>query len=623
MRPSSPVIPPVHSGYFAGLIIAAILIAHGNGLTGAFLFDDGPAIRENPTIRTLWPLTTALSPPADTGVGGRPLANLSFALNRALGGDSPVSYHVGNLLLHAASALLLFGVVRRTWPRTGSGPAAAVALLWGVHPLTTSAVTYLSQRTEVLMAACYLATLYAFRRAVESPGRGWRLASVTACALGMGSKEVMATAPVFVLLYDRTFVAGSWREAWARRRGYYLALGATWLLLGFALTSGLSQRSVGFGLGVTPWQYAYTACTAILLYLKLALWPAPLIFDYGAIYSGSPAAVAGVVALAGGSLIALRRWPVAGFLGAGFLLLLAPTSSVVPVAEQPIAENRAYLPLALVVAGAVAAAHAALRPPGRRLAAAAAAGVALGLATVARNADYRDAVRLWTDTVRHRPQNPRAHFNAGVTLLEAGRAAEAAPYLETAIRLRPAEARAHNSLGNALLELDRAADAVPHYREAVRLQPEYSPAWYNLGTALLRTGDPAVALVALERARRLGPTSAELLTALGNAHFALDRPADALRHYETALRLEPGRAEARYNAGSACLELGRAADAVGHFTTAAGLKPADAEIRNHLGAALLRAGHTAEAIAAFEHALRLRPDYADARDNLALARAAR
>lgn len=623
MRPPSPVSPSVRPWNVAGLIVAAILIAHGNGLMGAFVFDDVPAIRENPTIRALWPLTTALSPPADTGVGGRPLANLSLALNRALGGDSAVSYHAGNLLLHGACALLLFGLVRRTWSQTGSGPAAAVAVCWGVHPLTTGAVTYLSQRTEVLMAACYLATLYAFRRAVDAPGRGWRIVSVVACALGLLSKEVMVTAPLLVLLYDRTFVAGSFREAWARRRGYYLALGATWLLLAFALTSGLSQRSVGFGLGVTPWQYAYTGCTAILLYLKLALWPAPLIFDYGPVYRGSLWAAAGGLALAGGSVLALRRRPVVGFCGAGFLLLLAPTSSFVPVAEQPMAENRAYLPLALVVAGAVAAAHAGLRTPRRRAAAVAAVATALGLLTVARNADYRSAPGLWADTARKRPENHRAHFNAGVTLLEAGRPAEAVPYLETAIRLRPQEARAHISLGNALLELDRAAAAVPAYREAARLQPTYPTAWYNLGTALLRTGEAAGALAALEQAHRLGPPPAELLTALGNAHFALDRPADALRHYEAALRLEPGRAEARYNAGSACLELGRAAEAVGHLTAAAGLKPEDAEIRNHLGAALLRAGRTAEAIAAFEHALRLRPDYADARDNLAVARAAR
>lgn len=623
MRPPSSVSPPVRPGCVAGVIVAAVLLAHANGLTGAFVFDDLPALRENPTIRTLWPLTTALSPPADTGVGGRPLANLCLALNRALLGDSPASYHVGNLLLHGASTLLLFGLVRRAWPRSGPWPAATVAVWWGVHPLTTGAVTYLSQRTEVLMAASYLATLYAFARSVETPRTAWQVASVAACALGMLSKEVMATAPVLVLLYDRTFVAGGWREAWLRRRGYYLALSATWLLLAFALSSGLSQRSVGFGLGVTPWQYAYTECTAILLYLKLAVWPAPLIFDYGAIYGGSPAAVAGVVALAGGSLVALRRWPVAGFLGTGFLLLLAPTSSVVPVAEQPIAENRTYLPLALVVAGAAAAAHAALRPPLHRAAAAAAVAAGLGSLTVLRNADYQSAARLWTDTVRKRPQNPRAHFNAGVTLLEAGRAAAAVPHLEAAIRLRPQEARAHNSLGNALLELDRAAAAVPAYREAARLAPSYSSAWYNLGTALLRTGDAAGALAALEQSRRLGPASAETLTALGNAHFALDRPAEALPWYEAALRLEPGRAEARYNAGSACLELGRAADAAVHLAAAAGLKPDDAEIRNQLGVALLRAGRTAEAVAAFEHALRLRPDYADARDNLAVARAAR
>lgn len=623
MRPHPPVPPPVAPGYLAGLIVAAILCFHGTGLTGAFVFDDVPAIRDNPTIRALWPLTTALSPPSDTGVGGRPLANLSLAINRALGGDSEVSYHAGNLLLHVMAALLLFGLVRRTWRAPGTGAAAAVALLWGVHPLTTGAVTYLSQRTEVLMAVCYLATVYAFRRAVDATGPGWSIVSAAACALGMLSKEVMATAPVLVLLYDRTFVAGSFREAWVRRRTYYLALGATWLLLAFALGSGLGRRSVGFGLGVTPWEYAYTECTAILLYLRLALWPSPLIFDYGPIFGGSPAAAAGLAALAGGSLVALRRRPVAGFIGAGFLLLLAPASSFVPVAEQPIAENRVYLPLALVIAGAVAAARHALRGPGARAAATAGLAALLGGLTADRNADYRHVPGLWADTARKRPENHRAHFNAGVAFLEAGKPAEAVPRLETAIRLRPQEARAHNSLGNALMELGRVAAAIPAYREAARLAPSYPTAWYNLGVALLRAGDAGAALAALGKAQRLGPPSAETWTALGNAHFALNRPADALACYEAALHLAPAPVEARYNAGNACLELGRAADAAVHLAAAAGLRPGDAEIHNQLGAALLRAGRTADAIAAFDRALRLRPDYADARDNLALARAAR
>jgi len=609
------------------LLLLAGLAAYHNSFHGAYVFDDIPAIQDNPTIRSLWPLTTPLSPPADTGVGGRPLANLSFALNHALGGSDVRGYHAANLLLHLGSTLLLYGLVRRTWRGHATWAGWSVALLWSVHPLTTAAVSYLSQRTELLMGFMYLLTLYAFARGAESHRRVWYAVSVAACGLGMMSKEVMVTAPLVVLLYDRTFVAGSFRAAWMQRRGYYLALAATWLVLAWLLTSGLSQRSVGFGLGVSPWTYALASAQAVLLYLKLSVWPAPLVFDYGPVYPAVTAAtlagLAVVLTLVGWTARALRRATTAGFLAATFFLLLAPTTSVVPVAEQPIAENRMYLPLAIVVIAAAVASRRAFRRPAPTVAFVAVVALGLGALTITRNADYRTDAALWADTVAKRPQNPRAHFNYGVILLRLGRPAEAREQFLAAIRLKPGDPKPHHSLGTALLALDRPGDAATAFTEATRIDPRYASAWYNLGLAMLRMGSAVAALESLERALVLKPDLTEAHVEQGNALFQLNRPADALTAYERALRLDPAQADARYNAGSACLELGRIEAAVGHLAEAARLRPDDAEIRNHQGAALLRAGRVAEAIAAFELALRLKPDYADARDNLALARGAR
>ncbi len=606
------------------LLITAVGAAYHNSFDGPFVFDDLPAIQDNPTIRSPWPPATVLSPPAASGVGGRPLANLSFALNRAIGGEAAASFHAGNLLLHAGSTLLLFGVLRRTLTASSPWLAGAIALLWSVHPLTTAAVTWLSQRTELLMAFCYLLTLYAFIRGTAARCPGWMGLSVAACLLGMMSKEVMVTAPVAVLLYDRTFVAGGFRAAWAQRRGYYFALASTWLVLGYLLTTGLSLRSVGFGLGVSPLRYALTEGQAILHYLQLSIWPAPLVFDYGAVYATASFAIAasalGVLGLLGATGWMLRHRPAAGFLAGAVFLLLAPTSSFVPVAEQPIAENRMYLPLAAIVTGVALAFHGVARHRARKLLPTVAA--ALCILTLSRNVDYRSALSLWTDTTEKRPQNPRAHFNRGLALLTAGQAAEAIPAFERALALKPADAKAHHSLGHALLEFGRVDEALARFAEAVRLEPGYAGAWHSSGTALLRRGDASGAMAHFERAIRLQPDLAAAHQGLGNACFQLNRPAEAIAHYATALRHDPNLADAHYNAGSACLELGRHADAVTHFTAAARLKPGDAEIRNNLGAALLRAGRAAEAIAAFEHALRLKPDYADARDNLAVARGA-
>jgi tetratricopeptide (TPR) repeat protein len=598
------------------------MLAYYNSLSGVFVFDDLPAIRDNPTIRTLWPLTTPLSPPANSGVGGRPLANLSFAINHAIGGTAVRGYHVGNLLLHLGSALLLFGILERTFREDGAWFAWAATLIWTVHPLATATVSYLSQRTELLMSFCYLLTVFAFVRGVRSNRVRWFVLSVIASALGMMSKEVMATAPVLVLLYDRTFVAGTFGAAWRQRRAYYLALGGTWLVLAALLTTDLAQRSVGFGLGVSAWQYALTEAHAIALYLKRAVWPTPLIFDYGRVYAhdiaGSIALGIGIALLLGWSVRALLRGSRAGFASVGFFLLLAPTSSFIPIVDQPIAENRAYLPLAIMCVGLTAGVRAVL---GRRyVLALVPVALALSLSTMERNHIFRSGIDVWTDTALKRPQNPRAHFNRGVVLLDAGQAEAAIPSFERALQLDSNYAEAHDSLGNAWLQLERVPDAIAHYTEAVRLKPQYVRAWYNLGSALLRRGDAAAAIERLEECLRLAPNFAEAHNALGNAFFAQDDPAQAVPHYEHALRLDPELVDAHYNCGNALLALRRVDDALFHFAALVRAKPTDAEARNAYGAALLTAGRAADAIAQFEHALRLKSDYADARSNLDLAR---
>ncbi|HSY54782.1 MAG TPA: hypothetical protein VK785_10065, partial [Opitutaceae bacterium] len=184
------------------------------------------------------------------------MLNFTFALNYALGDLNVRGYHWFNLLIHTLAGLTLFGIVRRTLLRQGYGGQAlvrpalsgrfgadavplalAVAVIWVVHPIQTEAVTYVSQRAESLMGLFYLLTVYCFIRGASATGERrdsqvirplssclWLLASVLSCFLGTLSKETIVTAPVMVLLYDRTFVAGSFREAWRLRWRYYSGL---------------------------------------------------------------------------------------------------------------------------------------------------------------------------------------------------------------------------------------------------------------------------------------------------------------------------------------------------------------------------------------------------------------
>jgi tetratricopeptide (TPR) repeat protein len=519
------------------LVIAAGLLAYHNSFTGPFILDDVPSILANPTIRQLWPIWPVLSPPATAGVGGRPVLNLSFAINYAFGATSVEGYHALNLAIHLLAALTLFGVVRQTlrqpalrerFGTAANALALATAVLWTVHPLQTEAVTYVSQRAESLMGLFYLLTLFCFIRGTTSPRPGrWFTLSIAACLLGMGTKEVMVTAPLMVLLYDRTFVAGSVRAAWTQRRRLYVGLGSTWLVLAY-LMAGLHHRGVGYGLGV-PWQaYALTECRSILQYLWLAIWPHPLIFDYGMnifLWHLADAASYALIllVLVAGVVIGLKRWPAIGLVGAWFFVVLAPTSSVVPIAYQPMAESRMYLPLAAVIVLGVLGIHALA---GRRtIVVVAVLAVALGTLTWRRNQDYRSEFAIWDDTIAKQPDNPRAQNNLGKILLSAGSVQEAIARLQQALRLKPDYAEAHNNLGIALEQTGRIPEAIGHYEQALRIRPDYAEVHYNLGNALSQEGKLSEATDQYQQALSINPNDASvrrnLATAANNLAWSL------------------------------------------------------------------------------------------------------
>jgi tetratricopeptide (TPR) repeat protein len=644
------------------LIVGAALAAYHNSFPGTFLFDDTSSIIENRSIRKLSALGSVLSPPPEAGVGGRPFANLTFAANYAVSQLNVGSYHALNLAIHVAAALTLFGIVRRTlggsriFSANATPVAAMSAILWVVHPLSTAVVNYASQRTESLMALFYLLTLYAFIRSVETRATRWAVLSVIACAFGMASKEVMITAPVLVLLYDRTFVAGTLRQAWLMRWRYYAGLATTWLLLaGLVSTSPLTERGVGFDLGITWVNYALTQARAVLLYLGLAVWPQRLVFDYGWTFerSISSAALYVVVALALviASAVVLRRGRLIGFAGCAVFLILAPTSSVVPIIQQPIAESRMYLPLAVLMPIFVGiwtkltrgtpvprgvgvpsmfetvqtrgdhtreGAFVALRA--RVIVPLAAAIIALGCLTVQRNITYQTEIALWSDTIAKRPDSARAHGNLSAALLRADHIPEAIIAAQRAIEMMPNYPDAHHNLGVGLAKSGRFADAIEHYERALQLRPVSPNTHCAFGDALLALGRTPEAVTRYEAALRFDPRHAQAHNNLSVVLLKLGRAAEAAEQCRAALQSEPTFAEAHYNLGNALAQIGDYAAAAAAYETAIRFNPRFAKAYNNLGVLKLRSGHPDEAMIQFEAALRVDPAYAEARKNLATVR---
>ena len=614
----------------AAIIVAAGIIVYSNSLAAPFIFDDQRSVLENLQIRQLSPLSIPLSPPRNTPVAGRPLVNVTFALNYAAGSLDPRGYRLTNLAIHLLAALTLFGLVRRTlllpslaerFGTQATNLAWIVALIWALHPLQTETVDYVTQRTESMMGLFYLLTMYCSVRALEGRTARWHVLAILACAAGMACKESMVTAPVIVGLYDYVFVSRpSLRKI--RRTRLYIGLATTWLILA-ALMSTEPRTSVGLDTHVSPWTYLLNQAPILLIYLRESFWPRNLVLDYGV---PQPLALTDVwvqllvvTALGILALILLIRRSHAGFLGAWCFITLAPTSSVVPIATEVGAERRMYLALAGLVVLVVLSVYRAwmswMRRPQPALTAVAVVIVCLALAagTFQRNREYQSKVSIMQTTVERWPQ-PRAYqllahahleagnhdealkylrlakedptsiFMLGIELISGGQATAGAEELERFIASAPSHAMtvdAREALGRvyAARQPDKA---IAHLREVVRREPRRGSAHRTLGAALVAQGQAAEGIRELQAAVNLQPGDLDSLRQLGIAQGETGQLEAAARTFRRAIELYPNSSRDHYLLGRALAAMGQIAAAVPYFARAVVLDPQNAEARADL-----------------------------------------
>jgi len=534
----------LHTLAVAAFLAATSFALYARSLGGPFVFDDLPSIVENPHVRALWPLASALAAPPQSSVAGRPLSAASFALSYAEFGLDPWGWRATNVALHALCALLLFGIVRRALGRDHGALAFAVALVWLVHPLQTEAVAYVTQRTELLMALAFLGAFSAAQCGFAAPGRrqrAWFGLAIAATWLGVGAKEAIASLPPLVLLYDRAFVSGSFGEALRRHRLLHVGLFASWLPLAALVVAGHRDQSVGFDLPIPAATYALTQASVICEYLRLALWPAPLVIahDWPLATSLTDAlpALAVLVPLLGGTLWACVRQPRLGFLGAWFFLTLAPTSSFVPIVSEIMAERRMYLPLAALVSGGALALAGLVRVRWARAAVAALCIAALAAVSAEQLERYRSTVTLWSHVIDVYPQH----------------------------RLR---SRIESTIAQELAAAGQLDAALPHFELACELRPTAPENWTNLGRARVRKNDFDGAIEAFERAAKAAPDDAQAHADLGLSLAIQRRFGEAQPELERAVALDPGQERARKALARVLVRLGEARVAKHELTEA-------------------------------------------------------
>ncbi len=657
------------SGWTALLLLLSLgILAYTNGLNAPLVWDDETSIVRNESIRHLG---SALVPPPETPVTGRPLPNLALAVNYALGGVEPVGYHALNLAFVVLTAWLLFGIVRRTLLVRSLaqrfGPAATpVALFaaawWLLHPLVSETVDYVTQRTESMMGMFLLLTLYASIRARERGSTAWTATAVAACLAGTASKESMVVAPLIVVLYDLTFGEGSWRERVAGRRVLYSGLAGSWLLLG-VLVAGAERTTAGFDAGVDPITYAVNQVDALWRYARLTAWPRALVLDYGVPRDLTVGDVPGQTAFVA-ALFAALAWTIYRRSALTFpflfvLLTLAPTSSVLPVASEVAAERRMFLPLAALAAcvatgGWWLSTRASRLGGWGRTAVLAGGGLwlaALGARTVARNAEYTSPLTLWALSVERHPHG-RARLSYAIELLESGRQDEAITQLREAVVDYP---RAKFALGRELAARGDVDEGMPHLRAFVADNPTRAdriPARRMLGRIFASRNQPDAAVDEFKAILQLSPSDSDANASLGDLYTSMNRPAEAEAAYraligarptnpegylrlagvltkgdqpaqaidvlQKAIELAPSLPEPRLKLAEVLVRLGEPEKAEDQARQALAISPSDTA-HNLMGAALASQGRLPEAIEQFRAALQLSPSNTSARNNLARA----
>jgi tetratricopeptide (TPR) repeat protein len=639
----------------AALALAgAAVAAYVNGLKSAFLFDDDDSIRWNTSIRNLWSRQIFVPPHGGVTASGRPVFNASLALNWAWTRDQPWSYHWVNLIGHILAGLLLFGLARRVLIREKFAAkdawliAASASLLWLLHPLQTEAVTYTVQRCELMMGAFYLAVFYCLVRLVEAEeagglGLGWLFLGALASLGGMLSKEVMVSAPVMAFLFDWAFLRGTLRDGRRRRWTYWafwVALAATWVPLAINVI-GNSNRGGTSGdiVGVTPLQYWQTQGPAIFHYLRLTIWPDPLVLDYAVdwhvIHDPSAAIPAnlGLVVLLAATVVLLFRRPKWGVLALLGFAILSPTS-IVPGNRQTMAEHRMYLVLAPIL---VAAAIGGWRLFGSRhrrwfIATVLVVAVAYGIRVHDRNEDYDHPETLWRDNLKVTPQNYYAMCNLGAEIYKQGRNAEAEQTFQDAVAVNPNYAAAQSNLAVVLVAMHRAREAIPHLEAAIKLNPGSYQAANNMGVALADLHRWEEALPWYRHALVLRPDYPEpkgnikaAYAQLAQSHFqaglklsAAGKASESLVEYEQAVKWNPNFANAYSNIGVAWLAAGNTQKAEAALHTAIRLAPTAAVCHYDLGLVFKAEGNTEGAMAEYAEAARLGPDIPEPANNYAI-----
>jgi protein O-mannosyl-transferase len=698
-RPSGTGKHAQNTGFLQRLIVSTLfhlaiifligLLAYSNTFHAPFVFDDEGSITENPVIKNLHSFFFN-----GTGYRYNPrrfIGYLSIALNYRLGGLDVTGYHVFNLTVHIIAAWMLYFLVRLTLqtPFFGTRDSGLVksnstlhpslvplfiALLFVAHPVQTQAVTYIVQRLASLAAMFYLASLVCYVQARLRQERTGRLydgriilfsiASLIAAVLAMRTKEIAATFPLIVVLYEFSFFGTSTRK----KLVFLIPLLLTVLIVPLGMIH--SGKPIGELLSdvsemaresrvISRGDYLLTQFSVIATYLRLLVLPFGQNLDYDypifhslftprvflsfllllalfafAIYlyrrsesvEREPVQDPSPFTLHPSLLSTVHHSPFTALLRLiafgilWFFVTLAVESSIIPISDV-IFEHRLYLPSvgAFLAAATLFAITAQRFSPRARTMAGGTVIIVLAAVTWQRNQVWGSATSIWQDSAAKSPEKVRPRNNLANALTAQGRVDEANEQLRIALKLKPDNASALRNLGVTFEKKGLLDEAIEQYRLALNARPGDAYTHYNLGIAYAKKGLTELAIEQFLIAIQLNPDYSDAYNNLGVAYGNKGLIDEAIDQFRTALRLNPGSADAHNNLGFAYDNKGRMEEAVEEYHAALALQPDYADAYNNLGIVYSKRGAHDQAVELFQKAIALQPNNPKYRNNLANA----
>ncbi|MFN0006555.1 MAG: tetratricopeptide repeat protein [Planctomycetota bacterium] len=522
--------------WIALALVLATLFAYEPVRNNGFIsFDDNFYLTQNPQVQAglgldgvRWAFTTGHS------ANWHPLTWLSHMLDVSLWGMDARGHHVTSVLLHAASVVLLFFLLRRMTGETGK--SAFVAAAFAVHPLHVESVAWVAERKDVLSALLGLLTLQFWVAWTKEGGRLRYVASIVLFALGLMAKPMLVTLPFLMLLLDAWPLArldrGTARARIVEKLPFFALA-----LLSCIVTYLVQQRGFAvIGQTVLPLSFRFgNAGIAYVTYLGKAVWPVDLAFfyPYPPMLSAVKAVLSGILVLTATALVLYRAharpWLAVGWFW--WLGMLVPVIGIVQVGRQSLADRYMYLPLVGLAVLAAWGTDSLFRGRGRavRVALAIAVVGAWTFLTRAQSEVWKDDFSLFGHAVAVTEENAVAHDLLGTALADQGRLDEALSEYRQAILLAPRNANYHTNMGIVLAMQGRLEEALESYRAALSFEPNLGNAYLNQGVALANLGRLDEAIESVSQGVRLRPDRAD-------AVVMLEQMREAKRQAESAPR---------------------------------------------------------------------------------------